>query len=96
MVRSFTIGMKTFMVLSLIPDVSSLFLKLLLTCLYDVVMANTIYLMQQGNVGMDGPLIDREGYPRADIDVYTVRKARQRIICKYQDMFTKWIMDLPG
>ncbi len=37
---------------------------------------------QQKNVGMDGPLIDSEGYPRADIDVYSVRHSRHRIICK--------------
>ncbi len=31
---------------------------------------------------MDQPLVDREGYPRADIDVYQVRTARHKIICK--------------
>ena len=40
------------------------------------------YLQQKG-VGMDGPLIDEEQFPRNDIDVYTVRHARHRIICKY-------------
>ena len=29
--------------------------------------------MQQQNVGMDGPLVDIEGFPRGDIDVYSVR-----------------------
>lgn len=28
-------------------------------------------------------LVDQEGYPRADIDIYQVRIARNRIICKY-------------
>ena len=55
-------------------------------------MANTIQFIQQGNVGMNEALIDREGYPRADIDVYTVRKARQRIICKYH-INCSWICD---
>ena len=32
---------------------------------------------------MDGPLVDREGYPRSDIDVYAVRTARHKILCKY-------------
>lgn len=30
---------------------------------------------------MDEPLVDREGYPRNDIDVAAVRLARNRIIC---------------
>jgi len=36
------------------------------------------YLKSQ-NVGMDDPLIDRQGFPRADIDVYQVRHARSSI-----------------
>ena len=32
---------------------------------------------------MDGPLLDNEGYPRNDIDVYTVRHARHKIICRF-------------
>ena len=31
---------------------------------------------------MHGKLIDEEKYPRSDIDVYAVRVARNRIICK--------------
>lgn len=31
---------------------------------------------------MHGKLIDDENYPRSDIDVYAVRVARNRIICK--------------
>lgn len=31
---------------------------------------------------MHGKLIDEENYPRSDIDVYAVRVARNRIICK--------------
>lgn len=37
--------------------------------------------VQQDGVGMHGRLVDSEGYPRADIDVYAVRTARHRIIC---------------
>ncbi|XP_039960650.1 26S proteasome non-ATPase regulatory subunit 9 isoform X2 [Bactrocera neohumeralis] len=37
------------------------------------------------NVGMDGPLVDAEGFPRNDIDVYQVRQARQQIICLQND-----------
>ena len=32
---------------------------------------------------MDGPLLDQEGYPRSDIDLYAVRIARNKIICEY-------------
>ena len=38
---------------------------------------------QQKSVGMDEPLIDAEGFPRADIDIYSVRHARHQIICTY-------------
>ena len=35
---------------------------------------------------MNSPLVDREGFPRADIDVASVRTARQRIICLRNDV----------
>jgi len=37
--------------------------------------------LQQGGVGMSGSLVDDEQFPRADVDVYTVRYSRQRVIC---------------
>ncbi|KAF6035491.1 PSMD9 [Bugula neritina] len=42
-------------------------------------------LSTNDNVGMEGPLVDVEGYPRADIDVYSVRHARHQIICLTND-----------
>ena len=36
--------------------------------------------LQQGHVGVSGPLVDNDGYPRNDIDIYAVRTARNRII----------------
>lgn len=36
-------------------------------------------------VGMNEPLVDREGFPRSDIDVYKVRHARHNIICLMND-----------
>lgn len=42
-------------------------------------------LANNANVGMDGPLIDGDGFPRNDIDVYQVRQARQQIICLQND-----------
>eukprot|EP00118_Oscarella_pearsei_P000764 m.5734 g.5734 ORF g.5734 m.5734 type:complete len:203 (+) comp13982_c0_seq1:40-648(+) len=37
-------------------------------------------LESQKGVGMNGPLVDQEGFPRADIDVYSIRIARNKII----------------
>jgi 26S proteasome non-ATPase regulatory subunit 9 len=43
----------------------------------------TFYVLQQRGVGMSEPLVDKDGYPRNDIDVYSVRKARHDINCMY-------------
>lgn len=32
---------------------------------------------------MDEPLVDRDGFPRADIDLYQVRIARNKIISEF-------------
>ncbi|EDW84089.1 uncharacterized protein Dwil_GK13330 [Drosophila willistoni] len=42
-------------------------------------------LATNDNVGMNGPLVDPEGFPRNDIDIYQVRQARQTIICLQND-----------
>jgi 26S proteasome non-ATPase regulatory subunit 9 len=42
-------------------------------------------LDSQENVGMDGKLVDDEGFPRNDIDIVKVRTARQKIICLSND-----------
>ncbi|XP_063313060.1 26S proteasome non-ATPase regulatory subunit 9 [Pelobates fuscus] len=42
-------------------------------------------LEDQKGIGMDAPLIDREGYPRADVDIYQVRTARHNIVCLQND-----------
>ncbi|GBP20878.1 26S proteasome non-ATPase regulatory subunit 9 [Eumeta japonica] len=42
-------------------------------------------VLETNNVGMQGPLVDGDGYPRSDIDVYRVRHARHRIICLQND-----------
>lgn len=42
-------------------------------------------LEQEGNIGLTGSLVDSEGYPRADIDLYKVRLARQQINCLRND-----------
>lgn len=40
-------------------------------------------VLASNNVGLKGSLVDELGYPRDDIDVYEVRHARHKIICKY-------------
>ncbi|ERE75687.1 WD repeat-containing protein 66, partial [Cricetulus griseus] len=39
----------------------------------------------QKGIGMSEPLVDCEGYPRADVDLYQVRTARHNIICLQND-----------
>ncbi|XP_057200120.1 26S proteasome non-ATPase regulatory subunit 9-like [Triplophysa rosa] len=42
-------------------------------------------LQDQGDVGLHAPLVDVEGFPRADVDLYAVRTARQSICCLQND-----------
>ncbi|XP_065846250.1 26S proteasome non-ATPase regulatory subunit 9-like [Oscarella lobularis] len=42
-------------------------------------------LDSQKGVGMNEPLVDTEGFPRADIDIYSVRTARNKIIRLHND-----------
>ncbi|XP_019362832.1 PREDICTED: 26S proteasome non-ATPase regulatory subunit 9 isoform X2 [Gavialis gangeticus] len=42
-------------------------------------------LLEDKGVGMNEPLVDVEGYPRADVDLYQVRTARHNIICLQND-----------
>lgn len=42
-------------------------------------------LVEEGNVGMSGNLLDSEGFPRSDIDIYKIRLTRQRINCLQND-----------
>lgn len=46
------------------------------------VLGDVIVMQQGGGVGVEGALVDRDGYPRSDIDVYAVRTARNKIICE--------------
>ncbi|XP_054712482.1 26S proteasome non-ATPase regulatory subunit 9-like [Uloborus diversus] len=41
--------------------------------------------LKEYNVTMTEPLVDGEGYPRSDVDVYAVRHIRHQIICKEND-----------
>ncbi|KAM9446636.1 26S proteasome non-ATPase regulatory subunit 9 [Clarias gariepinus] len=42
-------------------------------------------LEDQGDVGMSAPLVDVEGYPRADVDLFQIRTARHSISCLQND-----------
>ncbi|XP_076666628.1 26S proteasome non-ATPase regulatory subunit 9 [Andrena cerasifolii] len=42
-------------------------------------------VLDANHVGMDDPVVDSEGYPRNDIDVYQIRHARHKIICLRND-----------
>lgn len=43
-------------------------------------------ILSANHVGMQDPLVDSEGYPRQDVDVYQVRNARNRIIYIQNDL----------
>ena len=49
-------------------------------------LAENHAILQSHNVQMDTPLVDNEGFPRADIDIITVRSARVRIIHLRNDL----------
>ncbi|XP_007539875.1 26S proteasome non-ATPase regulatory subunit 9 isoform X1 [Erinaceus europaeus] len=49
------------------------------------IKANYDVLESQKGVGMSEPLVDCEGYPRADVDLYQVRTARHNIVCLQND-----------
>ncbi|XP_037367131.1 26S proteasome non-ATPase regulatory subunit 9 isoform X2 [Talpa occidentalis] len=49
------------------------------------IKANYDVLESQKGVGMSEPLVDCEGYPRSDVDLYQVRTARHNIVCLQND-----------
>ena len=49
-------------------------------------------LKSQG-AGMDDPLVDGEGFPRSDIDVYQVRHARNNIRCKVKMIISEYYIE---
>ncbi|XP_064824362.1 26S proteasome non-ATPase regulatory subunit 9-like isoform X2 [Oncorhynchus masou masou] len=42
-------------------------------------------VLEDQEVGMEGPLVDAEGFPRADVNVYQIRTARHTISCLQND-----------
>lgn len=49
---------------------------------YPCNLYNCVSSLQQKGVGMNEPLVDCEGYPRSDVDLYQVRTARHNIVCE--------------
>lgn len=54
-------------------------------------MEAQLSILQSNAVTMDTPLVDPEGFPRADVDIWAVRHARVRIIELRNDL--KTLMD---
>jgi hypothetical protein len=54
---------------------STLFLRLIVL---DCISFSCLFYLQGPPIGIDDPLVDAEGYPRADIDVYRARTLRRR------------------
>ncbi|KAF7669891.1 hypothetical protein LDENG_00100610 [Lucifuga dentata] len=42
-------------------------------------------VLEDQGVGVEGPLVDSEGYPRADVNIYQIRTARHNISCLQND-----------
>ncbi|KAG7489595.1 26S proteasome non-ATPase regulatory subunit 9 [Solea senegalensis] len=42
-------------------------------------------VLEDQGVGIEGPLVDAEGFPRADINIYQIRTARHSISCLQND-----------
>jgi 26S proteasome non-ATPase regulatory subunit 9 len=45
----------------------------------------TEYLEAPGMPGVTGRLVDEEGFPRADLDLFEIRKMRNRLACLQTD-----------
>mmetsp|Transcript_103127 Transcript_103127/g.199807 ORF Transcript_103127/g.199807 Transcript_103127/m.199807 type:complete len:224 (-) Transcript_103127:4-675(-) len=43
------------------------------------------YLTADGMPGISGPLVDENGFPRADLDIYAIRTARNKLACAQTD-----------
>jgi 26S proteasome regulatory subunit N4 len=49
-------------------------------------IANALALLQTTPVGLTGPLVDEEGFPRNDVDLYSVREARHAVAVGRNDL----------
>ena len=46
----------------------------------------TDYLTQPGMPGVNGSLIDKDGFPLANLDLVAIRTARHELVCKQNDL----------
>ena len=49
-------------------------------------MLDSLATLKELGVGMNAALVDEEGFPRADVDVYTVRHARHTVVVGQNDI----------
>ena len=47
----------------------------------EMIMIVDLLENMNGNPGVKGSIIDEEGFPRADVDIFEVRKLRNRHAC---------------
>lgn len=52
----------------------------------EATVAEALEYLRGTPVGMTEPLVDAEGFPRDDCDLYAVRQARQTVICGRNDL----------
>ncbi len=53
------------------------------TKIEDEIMQITNFLNSEGMPGVDGRLIDKEGFPIPNVDIMAVRTARNKLISKF-------------
>ena len=54
--------------------------------LEEKIAALTEYLTQPGMPGVDGSLLDRDGFPKPGLDLVSIRTARHDLICTQNDL----------
>ncbi|CUE80079.1 proteasome 26s non-ATPase subunit, putative [Bodo saltans] len=52
----------------------------------ETAIAGALALLQATPVGLTGPLVDEEGFPRGDVDLYAVREARHTVATGRNDL----------
>ncbi|KAI8848964.1 hypothetical protein BC829DRAFT_393021 [Chytridium lagenaria] len=58
-----------------------------------------MFIYMQHNVTLDEPLVDAEGFPRSDVDVYTIRHMRHEMAVKrndYKDLMKRMEIVMQG
>ncbi|EPY31973.1 26S proteasome non-ATPase regulatory subunit 9 [Strigomonas culicis] len=53
---------------------------------YEAELKESLEYLASTPVGLDKPLLDEEGFPRGDCDLYAIRGARNRVSCRRNDL----------